>query len=75
MFIDSLETRIDDVLIDALVLMYSQIPFANSEGPKNDEAKIYDFRQLEIKMDEKIKVAPASNKRIYIKFNENNMVL
>ena len=55
------------MLIEALLLMYSQIPFANSIRGKVADTKIYDFRPLEFKIDEIIAKSPPSNKRIYIK--------
>ena len=66
-FLDTFEIRIDDVTIDALLSMYTQIPFIARTEAEEDNVMIYDPRPLQTKLDKKIQEYQADNKRIYIK--------
>lgn len=71
-FVDTIEVRIDDMLIEALIMMYRQISFMTFHSEKTSQIDglqaIYDFnRPFEIKIDEELERAPITNNRIYLK--------
>ena len=66
-FLDTMEVRLDDYLIFALLSMYSQIPFIEDTASFHRPVKIYDPKPLQTKLDDKIIQLVEDNKRVYIK--------
>jgi len=66
-FLDTLEVRLDDYLVFALLSMFSQIPFLEDTESHQRAVKIYDPTPLQTKLDDKIIQFVADNKRVYIK--------
>ena len=69
-FLDTLEMRIDDQLIEALIMIFQQVILSTNElGKRNDDGHqtLLEFqRTLEERMDKKLEL-PQTNKRIYMK--------
>lgn len=67
-FLDTLEIRIDDQLIEALIMMMRQVSFSAPAVTKDMEDILYAIQKpFHLKIDEKLQSAPNISHRIYMK--------